>query len=232
MSEGPPRRRVVHCTDGIAWLKEQTPLASDCALVTSLPDASELPGLGYEGWRRWFIDTSELACRAVAETSVAIFFQTDVKREGRWVDKGFLAQLGAEAAGSALLWHKVVCRAPPGLATFGRPSWAHLLCFSKSLRLEQGHSTADVLPRLGHMPWARAMGVEACQAACRFVLERTPCRTVVDPFCGFGTVLAVANTLGMASVGVELSAKRAAKARALVLRAADLSPKPRSLRPT
>jgi hypothetical protein len=185
--------------------------------VTSLPDVSELGQLGFEGWRRWFVDTVALACRQVADEAVAIFFQTDIKREGSWVDKGHLAHSGADAAGARLLWHKVVCRAPAGTITFGRPSYAHLLCFSRGLRLEPGQSSADVIPRLGEMPWRRAMGVEACAAAARFLLAHTRCRTVVDPFCGVGTMLAVANHHGLDAIGVELSAKRAARARALVL---------------
>ncbi|MEI8255492.1 MAG: SAM-dependent methyltransferase, partial [Deltaproteobacteria bacterium] len=44
------------------------------------------------------------------------------------------------------------------------------------------------------------------------------CRTVLDPFCGIGSMLAVANAHGMDAVGVELSAKRAARARTLTLR--------------
>jgi len=209
--------RVVHQGDGVAWL-ERAALPADQAIVTSLPDASELPRLGYEGWRAWFIRTSELICRQLADRSVALFFQTDVKREGRWVDKAFLVQLGAEAAGSALLFHQIVCRAPPGTTTFGRPAYAHLLGFSRALRLEPGASSADVIPRLGEMPWARAMGVEACEAAARFVEARTACRTIVDPFCGVGTMLAVANQHGLDAIGVELSPKRAERARTLVLR--------------
>jgi len=212
----PMPSRVVHHADGVAWLAA-SPLSPDHAVVTSLPDLSELPSLGADGWRRWFIDTAALACRQVDEHSVAVFFQTDVKRDGRWVDKGFLVQLGAEAAGSHLLWHKVVCRAPPGTATPGRPGWAHLLCFSRALRLETAGSSPDVLPRLGAMPWARAMGVEACEAVCQFLLERTAARTVVDPFCGVGTMLAVANARGLDAVGVELSAKRAEQSRRLVV---------------
>jgi hypothetical protein len=208
--------RVVHHADGVAWLAA-SPLSPEHAVVTSLPDLSELPSLGADGWRRWFIDTAALACRQVADHSVAVFFQTDVKRDGRWVDKGFLVQLGAEAAGSHLLWHKVVCRAPPGTATPGRPGWAHLLCFSRALRLDTAGSSPDVLPRLGAMPGARAMGVEACEAVCQFLLERTAARTVVDPFCGVGTMLAVANARGLDAVGVELSAKRAERSRRLVV---------------
>lgn len=207
---------MVQTGDGVAWL-EMASLAKDHAIVTSLPDASELPRLGFDGWRRWFVDVAALACRSVAEESVAIFFQTDVKRDGLWVDKGHLVQLGAERAGAGLLWHKVVCRAPAGTTTFGRPAYAHLLCFSRGLRLTPAQSSADVLPRLGKMTWARAMGLEACDATCRFLVDQTRCRTVVDPFCGVGTVLAVANAHGLDAIGVELSRKRAARARTLEL---------------
>lgn len=207
--------RTIHAGDGIAWLKTNTPLPADHSIITSLPDSSEVPSMGFERWRAWFSETSELLCNAVAPSAAVVFFQTDVKREGTWVDKAYLVQRGADAAGAAQLWHKVVCRAPPGIATFGRPAWAHLLCFSKALRLEPKHSTADVLPRLGEMTWARAMGVEACIAAVKFLAQHAGAKTIVDPFCGLGTALAVANALGLAGVGVELSAKRAEKARRL-----------------
>ncbi len=208
--------RTVHCTDGVAWLRSAA-LPASSAIVTSLPDSSEIPALGFEGWRKWFIDTSALICEVIEPNSVAVFFQTDVKREGTWVDKGFLVSLGAERAGVACLWHKVVCRAPAGLTTFGRPAYAHLLCFSKALRLQKGQASPDVLPRLGEMTWARAMGVEACDAVATFLKAHTTCTTVVDPFCGLGTMLAVANRNGLDAIGVELSAKRAAKAQALAL---------------
>ncbi len=208
--------RTVHCGDGLAWLEARAPLPEGHALATSLPDASELPALGSEGWRRWFVDAAELVCRAAADQAPAIFFQTDVKRDGAWVDKAYLVQQGAERAGSRLLWHKVVCRVPPGVATFGRPAYAHLLCFSRRLSLDPGRSTADVLPGLGAMPWPRAMGTAACEAVVRFLVSETDCRTVVDPFCGLGTLLAVANAAGLDAVGVELSRRRAHRAGRLV----------------
>ncbi len=209
-------RREVRCGDGVAWLAEAR-LPADHALVTSLPDASELPELGFEGWRGWFVETAARACQAVAAEAVAVFYQTDVKRDGRWVDKGHLVHQGADRAGAALLWHKVVCRVPPGTTTFGRPAYAHLLCFSRALRLPPGGSTPDVLPRLGEMTWARAMGREACEAVARFLVDRTACRAVVDPFCGLGTMLAVANLHGLDALGVERSPRRAERARRLVL---------------
>lgn len=211
-----PPARTIHCTDGVAWLREQR-FEPGVAVITSLPDVSEL-NLPFEAWRDWFSDVAQLICEGLAPTGVAVFFQTDVKRDGRWVDKGYLVQRGAERAGSFQLFHKAVCRAPPGMTTFGRPAWAHLLAFSRERRLEPGDSTADVLPRLGEMPWARAMGVEACEAAVRFVKERADASVVVDPFCGLGTVLAVANRHGLDAIGVELSRKRAEKARTLEVR--------------
>lgn len=205
--------RVIHTGDGVAWL-QQAEFTRERAVVTSLPDSSEMP-LGFEAWQGWFTDTSRLICSRVADEAVAVFFQTDVKRDGRWIDKSFLVQLGAQQAGAHLLWHKIVCRAPAGISTHGRPAYAHLLCFSRALRLDPALATADVLPRLGKMTWARAMGIAACEATAQFLLDNTPCRTVIDPFCGVGSMLAVANAYGLDAIGVELSAKRAAQARAL-----------------
>lgn len=209
-------QRTVHVGDGVSWLT-QGRFDDTHAIVTSLPDSSEVPALGFDGWRRWFIETSALICSRVAEHGVAIFYQTDVKRDGTWVDKGYLVSRGAEAANSACLWHKVICRAPAGTITFGRPAYAHVLCFSRGLRLEKAQAFADVIPRLGEMTWARAMGREACEAIAQFLVKHTRTRTVIDPFCGVGTMLAVANDHGLNAVGVELSAKRASKARELKL---------------
>ena len=207
-------RREVHCAEALAWLAAAR-LGPEHAIVTSLPDASELPELGADGWRTWFVDAAARCAAAVTDLAPVVFYQTDVKRDGRWVDKSHLVQLGLERAGSALLWHKIVCRVPAGVATFGRPAYAHLLCASRGLRLDPGRSTPDVLPRLGEMTWPRAMGREACEAIARFVAAETACRVVVDPFCGVGTMLAAANAAGLDAIGVERSPKRAARARAL-----------------
>jgi hypothetical protein len=206
-----PERRV-HAGDGLAWLAAN-PLPPTHAIVTSLPDASEMPALSLDAWRAWFTDTAARLCSAVADTAVAVFYQTDVLSSGGWIDKAHLVAAGADRAGAACLFHKVVCRVPAGETTRGRPAYAHLLAFSRALRVPASDATADVLPGLGEMPWPKAMGTAACEATCRFLLRSTACRTVVDPFCGLGTMLAVANDFGLDAIGVEIVPRRAAKAR-------------------
>jgi hypothetical protein len=207
--------RTVHCADALEWLR-QASLAADHALVTSLPDSSELK-LDFEAWQEWFVKAARAVLAATHPESVAVFYQSDVKRQGRWIDKSFLVQLAARDEGASLLFHKIVCRAPAGTVTPGRPGYAHLLCFSRALTLstERGGSFADVLPNMGKMTWTRAMGLAACEAACEFLRAATQTRVVVDPFCGVGTMLATANAYGLDAIGVELSAKRAARAREL-----------------
>ena len=213
--------RIVHHGDGVAWL-ESAQLGPGDAIVTSLPDVSEV-GLDLAAWQRWFVDTAALICARVHPDSVAVFYQSDIKHEGVWIDKGHLVHTGADRSGAHCVFHKIVCRAPAGTTTFGRPAHAHMLAFSRGLKLAPGQSSPDVLPAMGAMTWPRAMGTAACEFAARFVRDLAHATTVVDPFCGHGTMLAVANAFGLDAIGVELSAKRVRKAEALVL---PLTPRP------
>lgn len=208
--------RVVHCADALAWLA-QNALPEHAGVLTSLPDATEIKRLSFEQWEEWFVRAAEAVVRAVPKRSAAVFFQTDVKRDGAWIDKAHLVQLGAKAAGARLLWHKLVLRAPAGIATRNRPGYAHLLAFSFELEADAKDDTPDVLPQLGEMTWARAIGLEATEFAVRWLVEKANVRCVVDPFCGVGTALAVANRMGLDAIGVELASGRAQKARELVV---------------
>ncbi len=210
--------RLVIQAEALGWLREHAAETSD-AVITSLPDVSELPGLGpgLDGWKRWFVDAAAQVMSWPATGMPSVFFQSDVRHLGEWVDKAYLVQQAGERVGAKLLFHKIVCRQPPGTLTQGRASYSHLLGFTLGECIPPKKPSADVLPDAGDMPWSRAMGTRACQAACRFLLDSTAARRVVDPFCGRGTVLAVANELGLDALGVELSAKRCRAARNLSL---------------
>ncbi len=221
MSPGP--HRVVHRAEAVAWLKRQGTLA-EASVVTSLPDISEVPRLGFAGWCRWFEEAAAAVMAAVPPEGVAIFFQSDIRHAGRWVDKGALVARGAERAGGELLFHRIVCRHPAGTPSAGRATYSHLLGFATAPRAPSGRPRADVIPDAGFMPGKKSMGVLACLEACQFVLQETPTRTIVDPFCGWGTVLAVANALGMNAVGVDLSARMCRRARVLEIPAGGEQP--------
>jgi hypothetical protein len=211
----PPARLVIQA-EALGWLRDNAAEPSD-AVITSLPDVSELPALGpgLDGWRSWFVDAAAQVIGWPAPGMPSLFFQSDVRHHGGWLDKAYLVQKAAERVGAQLVFHQIVCRKPPGTLTQGRASYSHLLAFTLGAQLIPKKPRADVLPDAGDMPWSRAMGTRACQAACRFLLDETSARRVVDPFCGRGTVLAVANALGLDALGIELSAKRCRAARNL-----------------
>ena len=210
-----PPRREVHRSEALAWLAQHAS-SDDMGIITSLPDFSELRELEFAAWQTWFVTAAETVMRWVSPNAAAIFFQTDVMRHGAWIDKSHLVLRAAEATGTRLIWHKIVCRKPPGTVTHGRAGYSHLLCFSQSARAAKS-SSADVVADAGFKPTEKSMGVVACRLACRFLLDETAARVVVDPFCGRGTALAVANSLGMDAVGVDRSARSCSAARRLVL---------------
>ena len=195
-------------------------IAGACA-VTSLPDISEV-GLTLPVWREWFLAAVQLVVAAVPDDSVAIFFQSDIKRDGCWIDKGALVMSAAEAAGARVLFHKLICRRPPGTLTLGRPGYTHLIAVSRALRCPDVLPIPDIITDAGRQPWVRAMGVRAAAHAVRFARDQAAAKVIFDPFCGVGTVLAVANRLGLDALGVEKAKKRCEQSRQLIVSTSEV----------
>ena len=204
-------RREVHEGCALEWLRGN-PLGEGAAIVTSLPNFDEFTHRDVGRWREWFVDAAELVLQSTPDTSACVFFQTDVKHEGAWIDKAFLLQLAAERAGVAMIWHKIALRAPVGTATNLRPGYAHLLCFSRTLRHDAGNATADVLERIGDQDWPRAMGRDVADAAVRWLQAHAGAHTIVAPFCGTGTALDAANHHDLTAIGIERNPGRAHRA--------------------
>lgn len=216
----PTPRREVHCADAIAWMRSRGTLPGACA-VTSLPDVSEV-GRALPAWRTWFLEAVGLVIDAVPAESAAVFFQSDIKRDGGWIDKGAMVTRAAEDAGARVLFHKIVCRRPPGTLTHGRPGFTHVIAVSRAMRCPDILPMPDVITDAGTQKWVRAMGVRAAAHAVRFARDQVGAKVVLDPFCGVGTIPAVANALGLDAIGVELSRRRAEQARVLAVGPGEL----------
>ena len=217
--ESEPRREV-HCADAIAWMKAQGVMPAACA-VTSLPDVSEV-GLALPAWREWFLAAVRLVIDSVPEDAPSLFFQSDIKQDGVWIDKGAMVIRAAEDAGAHVLFHKIICRRQPGLLTIGRPGFTHFIAVSRKMRCPDTLPIPDVVVDAGRQLWVRAMGIRAAAHAVRFAQDHAGATTIFDPFCGVGTVLAVANALGLDAVGVEKSRKRCERSRVAKVLAGEL----------
>jgi hypothetical protein len=206
-----PRREVIH-GDAVGWLALHEG-QREASVITSIPDVSEV-GTSLGAWLELFAAAARACLAAAAADGLCVFFQTDIKREGRWISKAGLVMRAAAELEVPLLFHKIVCRRPPGSIVAGRPGFSHLLGFSREAIDDPGRATADVLPDLGDMPWSHSMGTRAAEAAVLAVRRLAPTtRRVIAPFCGIGTALAVANAYGLDAVGIERNRKRAAAAR-------------------
>ena len=214
-----PRREII-CADAIAWMQARGRIDGACA-VTSLPDVSEV-GQTLPVWREWFLGAVRLVVEAVPADSAALFFQSDIKRDGGWIDKGALVIRAAEDAGARVLFHKIVCRRPPGMLTQGRPGFTHLIAVSRAMKCPDILPIPDVITDAGRSLWVRAMGVRAAAHAVRFARDQVGAKLIFDPFCGVGTIPAVANALGLDAIGVELAKKRCEHSREQIVMATDL----------
>ncbi len=214
-----PARKII-CAEAIAWMRARGRIEGACA-VTSLPDVSEI-GKTLPAWREWFLDAVRVVVDAVPDDSVALFFQSDIKRDGRWIDKGALVIRAAEDAGARVLFHKIVCRRPPGMLTQGRPGFTHLVAVSRAMKCPDILPIPDVIIDAGRSLWVRAMGVRAAAHAVRFARDQVGAKLIFDPFCGVGTIPAAANALGLDALGIELAKKRCEQSRAQSVTTADL----------
>jgi len=209
------QRTVIH-GDALAWLRDH-PDQPGCSVLASMPDVSEL-GTTLAVWQDTFLDAARLCLRAAAPHGLCCFFQTDTRRDGQWISKGGLVLRAAAELGVPMLWHKVVCRVPPNTTSRARAGYSHLMAFSRAARIPTGRASPDVLPDRGDIPWSHSMGTRGAVRVMRDIRAFSPqTHTVIQPFCGIGTALAVANAHGFHAIGIELNRRRAEQARVLTM---------------
>lgn len=212
-------QREVIVADAVEWLQAQPSVLAGCSFVTALPDVSET-GTAFSTWTAWFSDVARRIVEHTPADGLAIFTQSDIRKDGVWVDKSFLVHEGARAAGGVLLARKVICRRPPGTTSSARAAFTHLLVYGRGRILDPAlpDVVPDVLADPGPTTWKRGLGQKACEACLQMIQRHARAtHTIVDPFCGEGMTLAVANAMGLSAVGVERHRKRAETARKLQL---------------
>lgn len=217
MNKTQNKNRQVFCADALEWLNLYQ-AQPDHSFIASLPDKSEFQSLTLNEWKKWFTDTAQLILHKTHPNGITIFYQSDILVEGTWVDKSYLIMKAAELENAELLFHKIICRTKPGIITFGRPAYSHLIAFSKNWRMpKERFSMPDVFPDIGEKTWERGMGLNACLGVADFLAQKTSTKTLINPFCGEGSMLAAANARNLHAIGIERSAKRAEKSQRLKL---------------
>ena len=200
------RKRQIICADSMKWLPKQRGFDS---IVASIPEMEEL-GLGYDKYIEFFRNAAALCMDAVKPTGYVVFLQTDRKYHG-WIDKSYLLTDVAMEKGLRMIWHKIALRTDVGKTDLYRPTYSHMVCYSKEGHV--GKPVPDVVAR-GEITYGHAFGRDAVRLVCSY-LKANGVRTIVDPFVGSGTTMAVANELGMKGIGVDIDPEQCEKARKL-----------------
>jgi len=197
-----PHKEII-CADAIDWMQQNT-----CgAIVTSPPDAEEI-GLPLADWREWFINAARLCFKASG--GPVVFYVTDRKHGGETWSKP--KAIFEASGGASLAWHKIALRRDVGAVDIHRPGFSHLLAFNG----KPGTATPDTIRR-GNVLYPNGTGILAARVAVEWAMKASD--EIVDPFCGQGTIPAVAEALGAKAIGVDIDEAQCEKARACVLRA-------------
>ncbi|MHB1952418.1 MAG: hypothetical protein ACYCOU_01615 [Sulfobacillus sp.] len=207
--------RTIICADAMDWLRRQRD-QSIGNVITGICDLDEMPGqTSLEDYRRFFFEIAKLIMKKVRPENYAIFIQTDRKYQGTWVDKSHWLNQCAESVASELKWHRICLTRDVGSTDLHRPTFSHMMCFSRVGR--PGAAFPDVLP-VGHKRlYKNATSLVAADYAVRFVKENARDPTIIDPFCGRGTIPAVANAYGCPAVGIDIDPDQCAQSQKLAL---------------
>ena len=223
--------------DAVMWLKNSSEVFPG-SVFTGVPDILDIPEISsisdlndrHIKYIIWFECVLESIFNRIQEGQFAIFSQTDAKLIDEngyliaWIDKSCICSRIAAKCHCNLLWHKLCVdsdSSPTSEPSGYRPGYTHLLCYGKGTsgiyHISQ-FQVPDVIDR-GAMIWQKAIGLEACVLGIAFLMNVAKTSIVINPFCGHGTILAVANYFHVAALGVEILPSRAKQSRAKDLNA-------------
>jgi len=229
-TERPTPRREVVCADALEWLRPGA-IPEGAFVLTGIPDVCEVQNTTktLKDWEEWFVRAARSVLEALPSRGFVVFVQTDIREPGHGqVSKlALVLRAAAEVEGVQFLWHKVAHFGTVDESCQGCVKFSHMICFrrrptaaeeadAQALVPEPICGVPDVLwrglkPR-GLKNAVRCFGVNMTRVVLMWAARQLGADTVVDPFCGAGTVLAVGNALGLHAIGVDISPRRVKQA--------------------
>lgn len=197
------------CDDALKWLARQETIPN---VLTGICDLDEI-SMDMDNYIKFFVKIARLIFERLDDRGYAIFIQTDRKYNRSWVDKSYILTSIAREYGLKTIWHKIVLHRGVDRTDLHRPTYAHMLCFSK--KGTTGAATPDVIP-VSKKLYKNATPPEAAKRGLEFIKRYASIKKVVDPFVGQGTIPAIAQSLGLDSIGVDIDPKQCEKARKIL----------------
>jgi hypothetical protein len=196
------------CADALEWMLQDENMGNCGAVITSPPDMHEIPGVSFDEWHKLFTQAVFRSVRIHTPGCPVIFYVTDRKHQGNLISKANIIMRVMQYTNMKLLWHKIALRRGVGKIDFMRPTYSHLIAFGNGIG--PGAATADVIER-GRTLYPNGTGMGAAQVAVEFARKYTD--TITDPFCGVGTIVAVAKMMGVKNTtGVDIDQLQCDKA--------------------
>lgn len=182
--------------DAFDYLKE----FKQKAIITSLPDMDEI-NMDIPEWTKWITRACIQLAAALDDDGIIFFYQTNRKHKGYLIDKSWMITNCFYFLGYKKIHEKIVLKQKVNTVSLFRP--AHSKIFSFSKKLTSGKGVPEVFDT-GKMLYKNAMGYNAAKSCVNYIKKHVDTDTILDPFCGQGSVLKIANDMGMNAIGIDI----------------------------
>lgn len=206
------------CDDALNWLKKQKNNTVG-NFLTGICDLDEMGGISMEKYLNFLNKVVNLIFEKLHDDGYAIFIQTDRKYNRSWIDKSYLISKIAHTHGLKMIWHKIVLHRSVNATDTYRPTYAHMLCYSKNGTT--GSATPDVID-VSKKLYKNGTPIVAGYKAVEFINQYSKNKLIVDPFVGRGVITGLARLFGIPSIGIDISSSQCELAKDFEFSPADL----------